>query len=213
MSLFLSSEERQFIKNTYTDGVTARLYWSTLNRVMKRAETPGLMGRGDTVEWWHGVEEVISDAAMMQALQPSAQLSGWLRDATMSIVRRSEDEWVGPPFRDHSKKPPQAELETGHLTRAVAFVLDLAPEVLSNVEREEAAGVLKNRAIPMALAHLHSEGHRQLHNHRCVINAGLAVAAAVVNDASAMSAAAREFKLYSQAYQPDGTYKIGRAHV
>ncbi len=203
MSLFLTEAERSFINSTYTDGATARLYWTTLNRVMRRAESPGLMSSSDTAMWWHAAEEVICDAAMMHALKPSAQLGAWLRDATMSIVRRSEGEWIGPPFRGRAS-PPVAELETGHLMRAVAVALDLAPVVFTPAELEEAKDVLRSRAIPMALRHL--ESHRGLHNHRCVVNAGLAVAGAVLNDAEAMTAAAKEFSLYLGAYQSDGTY-------
>ena len=122
MSLFLSDAERAFIKAEYTDGLTARLYWTTLNRVTRRAESPGLVARGDTTEWWYGVEEIVTDASLMQTLQPSKQLAGWLRDVTISLVRRSEGDWVGPWYRNHSLRPPQAELETAHLTRAVAVV-------------------------------------------------------------------------------------------
>lgn len=205
MSLFLTARERAFIKDEYTDGVTAGLYWTTLNRVMRRAESPGLIHRSDTVEWWYAAEEAITDAAMMLALQPSPQLAGWLRDVTTSVVRRSVDDWIGPWFRDHSKTPPHAELETGHLTRGVAVVLDLVPEILTEAERDEVTGVLRDRAIPMAIRHL-EEDRSGVHNHRCVVNAGLAVAAAVLNDRPAMEIAAREFRLYCQAYQPDGTY-------
>ena len=203
MSLFLSDTERAFIKSTHTHGVTARLYWTTLNRVMRRAESPGLMSSSDTAMWWHAVEEVICDAAMMQALNPSPQLGGWLRDSVVSIVRRSEGDWIGPPFRGRPS-PPVAELETGHVMRAVAVALDLVPDVFTDAERDEATEVLRARAIPMVLRHL--RGRRALHNHRCVVNAGLAVAGAVLNDAEAMEAAASEFTMYLSAYQPDGSY-------
>ena len=205
MSLFLSQAERDFIKDEYTDGIAARQYWTTLNRVMRRAESPGLIARTDTTEWWYGVEEIVSEAAMMQALQPSPQLATWLRDVTLSLIRRSVDDWIGPWFRNHSIQPPHAELETGHVTRAVAIVLDLAPDVLSDAEREETKTVLRERAIPMAARHIEHD-RSGVHNHRCVINAGLAVAAAVLDDRAAMQMAAREYRLYCQAYQPDGTY-------
>jgi hypothetical protein len=204
VSLFLSTAERGFITRERVCGVAARLFASMQSRVLRRAEAPGLFARGDTSEWWHLAEEAVADAAMIHALAPSPALAAWLRNVVMGIVRRPQRDWVGPWFRDHSRQPAEAQLETAHLTRSVAVAIDLAPHVLEASELDEARTCLRERAIPMALAHLEREN--QIHNHWCVITSGLAVAAAVVDDRSALVKAADAYRLYCQAYQPDGTY-------
>ncbi len=204
MSIFLLSDERDFINRESSHGLAAWLYQSTTARVNRRAESPGLIHRDDTVEWWHLAEEAICDAAMIYALSPSPKIGAWLSNVVMGIVHRPCRDWVGPWFRDHSRNPPAASLETAHLTRAVAAALDLAPGVFAASEIEQIKGALREIAIPMAIEFLdHETG---VHNYWSVVTAGLAFAGSVLNDRAVMERAAGAYELYCNAFQPDGTY-------
>jgi hypothetical protein len=204
MSLYLSDSERAFINRERRVGMAAKLFRSMGARAHKRAEAPGLYARGDTQEWWHLVEETVADAAMVHAVEPAEPLSNWLRDVVLSIVRRPARDWVGPWFRDHARNPPEAQLETAHVARAVAVSLDLAAELFNRVEQDEIRSCLSERVIPMSLRYLERE--EQMHNHWCIIASGLAVAAAVTGDRDALVRAGDAYAIYCQAYQPDGTY-------
>lgn len=99
------------------------------NRVGRRAAHAGLQGPDTTVQWWFCAAEYITDTAMVHAMHPTPQSDAWLRDATLSVARQTEDDWVGPPFRDHVRTPAMGHLETAHLTWATAVVLDLAADL------------------------------------------------------------------------------------
>ena len=202
-SLFLSDAEREAVRTAGHKPPLNQFYWALLGRAQELAGSPGLTrpGRG---EWWHQAADGVTDVAMAHALKPADDIGAWLRDATLSIVRRPADEWVGPWFRDHELAPPVGNLETAHLCLAVAAALDLAPGVFSEAERDEAATVLREQGAPMCLRWLDRANH--LNNWRCILAMGLAVAAAYLDDGPLMQRAAEEFDLCKQAFQPDGSY-------
>lgn len=206
MSLFLSHKEREgFHRFRREFPLGQDLFRALLNRVEERARHPGLPGGGRSgMEWWFFVAEFLSDAAMAHALQPSGRVSSWVRDLTLGLVRRSEEDWVGPPFRDHLSHPPQGHLETAHLTWGVSVVLDLASDVFTADEQEEVRSALRNRGIPLCREWLARNHH--LANWRCVLGAGVAVAAAVLNDADEMERALDDYSVSRQVFQPDGSY-------
>lgn len=203
MSLFLSDRERDAIRRGASKAPLNRFFWALVNRANRRAETPGLTDRSATVEWWHAAAEVLTDAAMAWALKPADPLGPWLRDAALSVARRPVDDWIGPFFRSHAD-PPTGHLETAHLSWSLAVALDLAPDVFSEAERDELRQVLTERAMPMCVRWL--DRARHLSNWRCVLLAGLAVPAAVLDDAQATERALEEFTLCCDAFQPDGSY-------
>lgn len=205
MGIFLSDQEKVAFEGfRRKDAVGQDLFWALANRVEARAAEPGLHGIGAEPRWWYCACKFLTDAAMMQALKPTAKVGAWLRDATLSLVQRSDDDWAGPAFRSHGGPEPVGHLETSHLTLAVAAALDLAPDAFGEAERGEAAAVLRERGLPMCRRWLERNNH--LANWRCVLNAGAAVAAAVLDDGPEMERAAAEFALCLQAFQPDGSY-------
>lgn len=204
MPLFLSSDEHEAIRQRCGDEPYRRLYEALLHRTRQRTQTPGLIGPDTTCQWWHVAAEYLTDAAMAWALSAEESLGRWLRETTLEIVRRPEDDWVGPPFRDHRSEPRIGHLETAHVSWAVAVVLDLGAEIFSPDEREEIAGVLAQRAIPLCLRWF--ETNRHVANWRCIMLAGAAVPAAVLGDRKTMQRAADEFRLSIEALQPDGSY-------
>lgn len=210
MSLFFTEAERTAFTQLRQHDETARgLYWTLLNRTNTRAESPGLAGTahtGTTTQWWHHCAEVLSDAAMAHALAPgNATLNAWLRDAALSIARRPVQDWVGPPFRNHTGSEPLGHLETAHLSWSLAVVLDLAAAVFTAPERDEIAMALREKGMAPCLRWLQQEP-RAINNWNCVLTAGLAVAAAVLDDAPALAYAEAVLPLNVDLFQEDGSY-------
>lgn len=205
MSLFLSDVERAaFHAFRKCNPVGQDLFWALCNRVEKRAESPGLTANSAQSEWWFCAAEYLSDAAMVHALKPSQNVSVWLREVTLGIIRRPVSDWVGPAFRNHATKEPRGHLETAHLSWSVAVVLDLAPVVFTEPERDELRKVLRDRAIPLCQSWIDQNNH--LANWRCVLAAGVAVAAAVLDQTTEIDQAVQDYHLNVRCFQPDGSY-------
>jgi len=205
MSLFLTEEEKAafaVFRKSVTTGQD--LFWALAQRVEKRTASPGLHGHEEESNWWFCAAEYLTDAAMLQALKPSELIEAWLRDVTLSLARRPEDDWIGPSFRDHATRPARGHLETAHLSWAVAVALDLAPGAFTDSEHREIRELLKKRAIPMCRRWL--DANRHMANWRCVLGAGVAVAAAVLDDKDEMDLAIKDYQLHAQAFQSDGSY-------
>lgn len=212
MSLFLSQDERAGIAFSM-DSSSFRNQWVALrSRVRHRSMGPGLPSQGITTAWWYQVAEFLSDAALIWAIEDAeghhdeggSDLALWIRSTTLSIVRRSEEDWVGPYYRDHVLEPRVGHLETAHLSIGVAIVLDLASALFSSSERDEIVSVLCNRAIPLCERWL--DYAQRLNNWRCILAAGLTVAAAVVGDATRLRRGREEFLLCGELFQSDGSY-------
>ncbi len=205
MSVFLTEKERQLIGNPNRDRKFSNIYWGMLNRVKKYSEAPGLSSRKATnSDWWHHAAEYVTDAALICALKPDESLKVWIRHTVLEIARRSEAEWIGPFFRDHTANPSSGHLETAHLSIAVAVALDLVPEIFTDDEITELKQVLREKAIPLCHQWLMNNHH--LANWRCILLAGMAVAAAVINDREIMTEAAKEYNFCLNVIQPDGSY-------
>ena len=204
MSIFFTNEEKQLIGNPNRDRKFSNLYWGMLNRVKKYSEAPGISNFATNAEWWHHAAEYVADAALVCALKPDEILKVWLRHTVMEIARRSEAEWIGPFFRDHTLNPPSGHLETAHLSIAVAVALDLVPEVFTDNELDELKTALQTKAIPLCREWLRTNRH--LANWRCIMLSGMAVAAAVINDRETILEAAEEYKFCLNVVQPDGSY-------
>lgn len=204
MSIYLTDEERALIMAQRGRAPLNRYYWAVQRDVSRRAETPGLIGSATSGEWYHVVQEYIARAAMIHAVQPDDTLRRWLRAATLSIVRRSVDDWVGPWFRDHAAEPPQGHLETASLSMAVSVAYDLAPDVFADSELRELHDCLHDVALPLILQWL--DRARNFNNWRHAMLYGLTAAAVAVNDLAAIERAVREYELCYEAFSADGSY-------
>lgn len=205
MSLFLSATEHtRFNAFRKKQAIGQDLFWALGNRAAARAAEPGLHGPEAESNWWFLAAEYLTDAAMAHALKPAEPIGIWIRDVTLSLVRRPETDWVGPLFRSHGKEKPEGHLETAHLTWGVAVALDLVPGVFTAGELEEIRGILKERG--MVLCRRWLENHHHLANWRCVLGAGFAVAAAVLEDADALEMALGDYQMSVNVFQPDGSY-------
>jgi len=182
----------------------SRFYWALFNRVQKKVAHPGLLDQNSSQTWWHVASESLTDAAMAYVIKPEPATGIWLRDVTLSIIRRHENDWIGPAFRSHAAHPPIGHLETAHLSWAIAIVLDLARNIFTETEQAEITSVLRQRAIPLCLNWVDQCAH--MNNWRCVMTAGYAVPAAVLNDKTLLERAARDYQINCHAFQPDGSY-------
>lgn len=206
MPIFLTDVEKSAVAAARNRDPLRGFYWTLVNRVEHRAASPGLGDHGVTADWWHHAAEYLTDAAMARAIlyKPSANLDVWLRDVTLSIARRPVADWVGPSFRDHAASPHKGHLETAHLAWGVAVVLDLAPDLFADAERIELCDTLREKGLALCERWLGSNHH--LANWRCVLNAGAATVAAVLDDRPALERAAAEFHRCVDVFQPDGSY-------
>lgn len=206
MAIYLTDSERTAVAAGRGSNPLRPFYQALVNRVERRAATPGLTAPGDSAEWWHLAAEYLTDAAMARAIlsKPSDAIDVWLHDAALSIARRPLSDWVGPSFRDHETRPPKGHLETAHLTWSLAVVLDLAPDLFTVGEREELFEILHDKGATLCLRWLDTNHH--LANWRCVLNAGVSAAAAVLDDRALMERAAAEFRRCVEIFQPDGSY-------
>ncbi len=207
MTLFLSDDERAAIHAARTEPRVADFYWALLRRADRYAASPGLLAGGETVDWWRPVAEYLCDTAMAHALRPTEATAAWLRDVTLALVRRPQDDWVGPPYRNHTvldDGSQLAHLETSHFCWATAIVLDLAGDVFTETEREEVEAVLRDRGAKMCLNWL--DRPHSVANWWCVLTAGLTVAAAVLDDEPLLARARRELSGCVQIFQADGSY-------
>lgn len=203
--LFLSAHEKALVQDLCKQDLGRGFFWTLLNRTSRRAATTELTDASvDAVEWWHCASEYLTDAAMAHALKPDAQLALWLRTQTLAIARRPIGDWVGPDFRDHDTRPPVGYLETAHLSWALAVVLDLAGQIFTEAERDEVAAALREKGI--ALCRRWLERAHTLTNWRCILLAGVAVPAAVLNLDEDIVFAAGLFPACADAFQLDGSY-------
>jgi hypothetical protein len=205
MSLFLNEKERAaFMAYRESHTLGNDLYWALVNRVEARAENPGYHGTGRESEWWFPIAEYLTDSAMVHALKPGGKVDPWLRGATLSVVRRPVDDWVGPPFRSRATPEPMGHLETAHITWAVAVVLDLAPGLFEAGELSEIRKVLRERGIPLCRRWL--DKHNHMANWRCVLAAGVTVAAVVLGDDEEIERCRKDYQRSLNIFQPDGSY-------
>jgi len=207
MALFLSDQEHKAILAPDRAPRLSAFYWALQRRTDRRVHKPGLLVGDETADWWRPVSEYLTDAAMVHALKPSEATAVWLRDVTLSLVRRPQDDWVGPPYREHRILDDGSQighLETAHFCWAIAIVLDLAGDVFTDAERDEAAGVLRERGALMCINWL--DRPHSVANWWCVLSAGLTVAAAALDDEALLARARHELAGCVRVFQADGSY-------
>ncbi|MBD0255891.1 MAG: heparinase II/III family protein [Cytophagales bacterium] len=204
-NLFLSAAERQAILGALQAGdeQMLRFFTALKTRVARRTANPGLLGTGTDVQWWYPAMEFVSDAAMLFALAPTGEVATWLADVVMGIVRRSESDWAGPWFRDHSQ-PYTGHLETAHLCWAVAAALELAADAFTDAEILEVQEALAEKGLTLCRRWLANNAH--LANWRGIMASGAIVAAAALRDDEMLAELVAEARLCAQAFQPDGSY-------
>lgn len=204
MSLFLSDIEKTTFQEQSSRSITKQLYTVMKARVQRRALRIGLTEPEATTEWWHHVAEVITDAAFIRNIAPTATLDAWLRAVVLDIIRRPAKEWGGPSFRGYGDVDPVGTLETGHLSWSLAMVLDLVPDIFKEHEKDEIEKVLRTHGLDACRRFLEKTDF--CHNWNCVLLAGFAATACVLDDSEAIDAAIAWFPLAADHFQTDGSY-------
>jgi Heparinase II/III-like protein len=205
MSLFVSDAERARLKSLPADSPTAALFSAISMRVRQRAATPGLNDPTATTEWWHHAAEYLTDAALVHAIRPSPEVGTWLRSVVLEIARQSASDWGGPAFRGYQGGADAVgTLETGHLTWGLSVALDLAGDLFTSAEHEEIATALRFHGVSACRRFL--KHTKFCHNWNCVLLAGAAVGAAVLEDDVTLAETIKWFPLAADHFQPDGSY-------
>jgi len=204
MSLFLTPTERASLLAQPVGSPTSALLSALQLRVEQRAASPAFTDRSATTDWWHHYAEYLTDAALIHAVRPSPKVSAWLRAAVLGLVRRPLADWAGPPFRGFDGTHLVGSLETAHLTWGLAVAYDLSTDLFPAAEQAEITTILRERGLIPCRRFIDHTGF--CHNWNCVLLAGFAVAAAVLDDAEAIAAAAAWFPLAADHFQPDGSY-------
>ncbi len=205
MSIFISADELEIIRQSVMQPGYDNLYRGIIERVEKYIASPGLSGLGTTTEWWHNCCECLTETAFVCVVQRNSDSAKkWLHDVVMSIARCSGADWIGPKFRNHTAQPPGGNLETAHLAAGVAIAFDLLPEIFSPEETVEITNALREKAIPLCQVKLKQANY--LTNWTSILLAGMSVAAAVVDDREALAYAVQKYTLCLDSIQPDGSY-------
>jgi hypothetical protein len=202
MSILLTDKEYKALRALEDPGYK-KLEAALLRRSLKRSRTAGLGDEETTTEWYYHVCEYLSDGAMAYSLTGNEQIGRWVKAMTMDLISKTEEEWIGPWYRDHLTKPSLGHLETAHLSIAVVAAADLGADLFSKDELESIKSFLKNRAMPLCLNWLNFA--ERLNNWRCILSGGLAFCAAYLDDKEMMERACVEFNICIQQFQPDGT--------
>jgi len=204
-SLFLSAQEKQRLKKGLHEGENlCQVFWPLERRARQICEEPGWSHRGTTVQWWHAIADYTMTIGGTYALRPSPAKAGWLRETALMIARRSEQDWVGPAFRSHHDSEPVGNLETAHLTCAVVFALDLAPEIFTEAEREELLSCLRDKSIVLCRRWFEQRNRQQ--NWGMILLSGLTLAAAMLHDDETLDWCAMEYHRRLELFQDDGSY-------
>lgn len=204
MSIFFTDKENEALHKFNHQAPYSEYAWALHARADKYAANPGLVSHDTTVEWWHCCMEYLTDAAMSHKLRKNEVVGSWVRSTTLSLVRRSKADWIGPWFREHAEENPTGHLETAHLSVAVAVAYDLCRELFTGSEITEIENKLRDEAIPLCLEWVKQNNH--MANWRCIMTAGFAVPAAVLGDSEMLKRAAEEYSICNNIFQEDGTY-------
>jgi hypothetical protein len=207
MALFLSDAERRAIDARDRPIRVTDFYWALQRRADGRAANPGLLGRGETQDWWRPVFDVVSMTAMAYALKRDALVGTWLRDVSLSLCRRPASDWVGPAYRDHGGADDATaigHLETAHLCWSLAVVLDLAGDCLAASEHDEVRQTLRRRGVQMLLNWLDRE--HVANNWWSILASGLTVTAVVLGDEPLIERGCRELAGCAGLMEADGSF-------
>ena len=202
MPLFLSEHDLNAFHSARTTEPLISMFWAMVARVDHRADTPGLINHSGATGWQYPVSEYLPDAAIIYTLKPNEKIKTWLRDTTLAIIRRPATDWAGiPPHQPSSDA--SSKLGTAHLTWSVALVLDLAGSIFTPDEKLELVQAIQEKGLNVcqqALDQCHALNHVP-----CLLNAAIAVAAAILRKEDTLAKAAEVFSRHVHLFHPDGS--------
>ena len=182
----------------------SELLESIRERVVQRAQYPGLDDPSATTQWWHHVAEYMTDAVIVHKFCPSPKTDEWLRDNLLDIIRRSESDWSGPAFRPHGPGPMMGYLETAHICWAVSACLEYAGDLFTDEEIAEIKDALREKGLIPCRRYL--DNRDWFSNWNCVMLSGYATAAAALDDREALSSVKTLYSHILDHFEADGSF-------
>ena len=202
--LFATLQECEHYNAQPASSLSHEIFAAIRARVQQRAMCPGLTDPSATTQWWHHVSEYMTDAAIVHVFEPSPKTDAWLHDNVMALVRRPLADWSGPAFRRYYGGVMRGSLETGHLCWAVGICLDTAADLFTPAEVAEIKENLREKGLKPCRVYLDTRDAYT--NWNCIMLAGYAVAAAILEDEAALDFARNYFDILIDHYQADGSY-------
>ena len=176
---------------------------------------PTLEVPGELADWWHVTWERLGDVAFTQVLKPNPLRGEWIRREILRLCALPVDEWIGPFFRRRGDVPVGA-LETAHVGLGVADVLELCPDVFSDMEREIVLAALEDHCVlpceraiegfeSQAALYRSSGGESgtALNNWYAVLLDGFAAAAMAIGDAERVGTLPGRYRRAAALYDVD----------
>ncbi len=205
MNSFITDKERiKILEHIASEQGDVHLFFSALEkRVYERVHLGHFFELPSGLGWYYPAMEYLSDAAMLHYLKPEKELAKWINKAALEIANKTEYDWVGPSFRDHSE-PYIGHLETAHLCWTLAVVYDLATDVFSKKEQLLIKSAALSKGVPLCERWLEKNNH--LGNWRGIMTSGILVAAAVFDEKETLEKYLPQLQLCLKAFQSDGSY-------
>lgn len=183
MGIFILKEEVKRLKDAPDNSRQQQFYQILKNRVIKNTACDTLVQPSDTQEWYHLCWERLSDAAFLYRMENNCKLGNWIHDRVMEIVNMSQDQWIGPWYRERFQIP-QGFLETSHITLAVCEAADNCKELFSDAEYQMILDALRNKGMIPCRRYceriIRQQGH--INNWFMVTLNGFGTAAILLND-------------------------------
>jgi hypothetical protein len=177
-------------------------YWALLGRVERRTATPGLVTPGGAAtSWARSAAGLLAEAALVRRIhyKAPAPLHAWLRSATLSVIRRPAD---AAPSAGDATASDAADTDLASLAWGLSVVLDFAADLFPEPEREELRAALREQGLVACARRLSARPRPGATS--CRLLAGLAAAAAVLDDAEGLRAAQAGFTRGQEYFTPSG---------
>ncbi|MBS6644872.1 MAG: heparinase II/III family protein [Clostridiaceae bacterium] len=204
MGIFILEKEAERLKKASENSEQKQFYQALKNRVIKNTVKDSLVQPADTQEWYHLCWERFSDAAFLYYMERSSKLGTWIHDRTMEIVNMSQDEWIGPWYRERLRIP-QGFLETSHITLAICEAADNCKELFSDTEYQRILNALRNKGMIPCMRYCKRIMEQQDHinNWFMVALNGFGTAAILLNDEALMKKAVQWSRVAGSLYSAD----------
>ena len=205
MSILLTNDrKKELLEQLKTDKRLIRLWQDFLLRVEKYTKDGILYPMYEHNTWWYYVWERIGDASFVYAMTKDPSAGKYVRNFVMDICKnKQESEWLGPWFRTvkFKDKPPMGQLETAHISCAIAVAYDFCGDLFIESEKELIRDRLKNRVLPWCRKFL--EEGSPFNNWKMVLLNGYAATASVLGDKEAIEYSAEYFNFIIGAFNKD----------
>ncbi|NLC45216.1 MAG: hypothetical protein GX783_13160 [Clostridiales bacterium] len=202
MGFFISDAEIQELQRAPQNSKQQELYRIMKDRTERNTKEDCLVQSSDTQEWYHLVWERMSDATFVWAVERSESLGRWIRNRTLELVRLSQDDWIGPWYRNRGDPKPIGALETSHIALAVCEAHENCNELFTEEELQEIRSAIRDNGMNLCREFCEKTASERKHinNWFVVILNGFGTCALVLDDKEAIEQAIEWTHLASGLY-------------